>query len=199
MLNYWVIWFWIPNLGTPQPILPYPKYPLENGLINNPPLRSLPCLSNLASDLLATKTFVNSWELSRPFLKFRRKEMWVSRGQEKELKQGGEESIYGSLMAKLWHFQTPSCAVYGNMGCRVFKGGMQNQIDFWQKSISSEDVFVFCQLTWWRVNSHAPKLIFLNEKKIRKFPLIFDINYWLWNSDFGTCWHLATMSIHKIQ
>ena len=69
-------------------------------------------MSNLASDLLATKTFVNSWELSRPFLKFRRKEMWVSRGQEKELKQGGEESIYGSLMAKLWHFQTPSCAAY---------------------------------------------------------------------------------------
>ena len=71
----------------------HPKYPLENGLINNPPLRSLPCLSNLASDLLATKTFVNSWELSRPFLKFRRKEMWVSRGQEKELKQGGRRAF----------------------------------------------------------------------------------------------------------
>ena len=143
-LNYWVIWFWIPNLGTPQPILPYPKYPLENGLINNPPLRSLPCLSNLASDLLATKTFVNSWELSRPFLKFRRKEMWVSRGQDKELKQGREESIYGSLMAKLWHFQTPSCAVYGNMGYQVFKGGIQNQIDFGQKSILSKEFIVFC-------------------------------------------------------
>ena len=133
----------IPNLGTPQPILPYPKYPLENGLINNPPL---PCLSNLASDLLATKTFVNSWELSRPFLKFRRKEMWVSRGQEKELKQGGEESIYGSLMAKLWHFQTPSCAAYGNMGCRVFNGGDAKSDRFLAKiNIRvSKDFFVLC-------------------------------------------------------
>ena len=66
------------------------------------------------------------------------------KGSGKEAEARGEESIYGSLMAKLWHFQTPSCAAYGNMGCRVFKGGMQNQIDFWQKSIFLKEFFVFC-------------------------------------------------------
>ena len=32
------------------------------------------------------------------------------KGSGKGAEARGEESIYGSLMAKLWHFQTPSCA-----------------------------------------------------------------------------------------
>ena len=35
---------------------------------------------------------------------------------------------------------------YGNIGCRILKEGIQNQIFFVQKSISSK-VFIFCKLT----------------------------------------------------
>ena len=66
------------------------------------------------------------------------------KGSGKGAEARGEESIYGSLMAKLWHFQTPSCAAYGTMGCLVFKEGMQNQLDFWPKSIFSKEKIVFC-------------------------------------------------------
>ena len=64
------------------------------------------------------------------------------KGSGKGAEARGEESIYGSLMAKLWHFQTPSCAAYGNTGCLVFKGEMQIQIDFWQKSIFLKEFFL---------------------------------------------------------
>ena len=66
------------------------------------------------------------------------------KGSGKGAEARGEESIYGSLMAKLWHFQTPSCAAYGNTGCLVFKGEMQIQIDFWQKSIFLKEIIAFC-------------------------------------------------------
>ena len=36
----------------------------------------------------------------------------------------------------------------------------------------------------------APKLVFFNEKKLRKIQMIFDIENWLWKSNFGTFWHL---------
>ena len=32
----------------------------------------------------------------------------------------------------------------------------------------------------------SSKLIFFNEKKIRKIQMIFDLENWLWNSDLGT-------------
>ena len=41
----------------------------------------------------------------------------------------------------------------------------------------------------------APKFVFFNEKKIRKIPVIFDME----KSNFGTFWHLSTTPIHKIQ
>ena len=34
----------------------------------------------------------------------------------------------------------------------------------------------------------TPKLIFFNEKKIKKIPPIFDIENWLWKYDFDTFW-----------
>ena len=34
---------------------------------------------------------------------------------------------------------------YGNMGSQVLKGGIQNSLDFWQKSTNSKDIIVFCQ------------------------------------------------------
>ena len=36
-------------------------------------------------------------------------------------------------------------------------------------------------------------------KKIWKILLIFDIENWLWKSDFGTFWQIDTMSIQQIQ
>ena len=33
---------------------------------------------------------------------------------------------------------------------------------------------------------HAPKLIFFNEKKLRKIRIIFDLENWLWKSEIGT-------------
>ena len=45
----------------------------------------------------------------------------------------------------------------------------------------------------------APKLIFLSENKLRKIRIIFDIENWLWKSNFGTFWHLPTAPIFKIQ
>ena len=32
----------------------------------------------------------------------------------------------------------------------------------------------------------VPKFVFINEKKIWKIPMIFDIENWLWKSSFGT-------------
>jgi hypothetical protein len=34
---------------------------------------------------------------------------------------------------------------------------------------------------------------------MRKIPMIFDIETWLWKSNFGSFWHLPTISILKIQ
>ena len=36
----------------------------------------------------------------------------------------------------------------------------------------------------------APKLIFFNKNFFRKMQMIFDIENWLWISDFGTFWQL---------
>ena len=48
-------------------------------------------------------------------------------------------------------------------------------------------------MLWKNVNNkkYAPKFIFFNEKKIRKIPMIFDIENWLWKSNFGTFWHFT--------
>jgi hypothetical protein len=35
---------------------------------------------------------------------------------------------------------------------------------------------------------HSSKLIFFNEKKIRKIRMIIDVENWLWKSDLGTFW-----------
>ena len=42
----------------------------------------------------------------------------------------------------------------------------------------------------------APKLIFFNENCFGKICIIFDIESWLWKSDF---WQLTATSVHKIQ
>ena len=41
----------------------------------------------------------------------------------------------------------------------------------------------------------VPKLIFFNEKKIRKIRMIFDIENWLWKSDLGTFWRPLWTSV----
>ena len=43
----------------------------------------------------------------------------------------------------------------------------------------------------------APKLVFFNEKKMRKIQMIFEIGNWLWKSNFGTFWQLAIIQISK--
>ena len=43
----------------------------------------------------------------------------------------------------------------------------------------------------------APKLVFFNEKKMRKILMIFDIENWLWNSNFGTFWHSPLVQFSK--
>ena len=40
---------------------------------------------------------------------------------------------------------------------------------------------------------------YLMEKKLRKLRMIFDIENWLWKSNFGTLWHLPVSPINKIQ
>ena len=40
--------------------------------------------------------------------------------------------------------------------------------------------------------------VFFNEKNIRKIPMIFDVENWIWKS-FGTFWHLSITPILKIQ
>ena len=37
--------------------------------------------------------------------------------------------------------------IAGNLGCQTFKGGTQNKIDFWPKSISSKEIIEFRKLT----------------------------------------------------
>ena len=41
----------------------------------------------------------------------------------------------------------------------------------------------------------SSKLIFFNEKKIRKIRMIFDIENWLWKSDLGTFWRPLWTSV----
>ena len=45
----------------------------------------------------------------------------------------------------------------------------------------------------------ASQLVVFTEKKLRKIPMIFDIENCLWKSNFGTFWHLPTTPILKIQ
>ena len=40
------------------------------------------------------------------------------------------------------------------------------------------------------IKKYAPKLIFFNEKKIRKIQIIFVIENWLWKSEFFHFWQL---------
>ena len=51
-----------------------------------------------------------------------------------------------------------------------------------------------CQL-----QKSASKLMFFIDKKLRKIPMIFDIENWLWKSNFGTFCHLSITPILKIQ
>ena len=41
----------------------------------------------------------------------------------------------------------------------------------------------------------GPKLIFFNEKKIRKIRMFFDIEKWFWRSDLGTFWQPMWTSV----
>ena len=85
-----------------------------------------------------------------------------------------------------------SHAHYGNMGCGVFKRGVQNQKDFCIRinipkgnyRILSFGLMASCQkqgiilvILSKNVNNKkcAPKLVFFNEKKLRKIQIIFDI------------------------
>ena len=43
----------------------------------------------------------------------------------------------------------------------------------------------------------ATKFVFFNGKKISKIWMIFDIDNWLWKSDFGTFWHFPITPICK--
>ena len=45
------------------------------------------------------------------------------------------------------------------------------------------------------VQKPSSKLIFFNEKKIRKIRMIFDIENWLWKSDLGTFWRPMWTSV----
>ena len=47
-------------------------------------------------------------------------------------------------------------------------------------------------------NCRSPRKL-ADEKKLRKIPMIFDIENWLWKSNFGTFWHLPIVPILKIQ
>ena len=51
---------------------------------------------------------------------------------------------------------------------------------------------IWKMISWKYVNNKkcAPKLVFFNEK-MRKIQMIFDIENWLWKSNFGTFWQLA--------
>ena len=44
----------------------------------------------------------------------------------------------------------------------------------------------------------APKLIFFNEKKLRRIRIIFYIENWLWKPNLGTFWQLAVNPKLKI-
>ena len=39
----------------------------------------------------------------------------------------------------------------------------------------------------------APRLMFFSEKRLRKMPMIFDIENWFWKSKLGTFWHLRSL------
>ena len=45
----------------------------------------------------------------------------------------------------------------------------------------------------------ARKFVVFNENKNRKIRMVFDVENWLWMSDFGTFWHLPNSPICKIQ
>ena len=41
----------------------------------------------------------------------------------------------------------------------------------------------------------SPLIIFQWKRKMRKIQIIFDIEHWLWKSNFGTFWHLPVNPI----
>jgi hypothetical protein len=45
----------------------------------------------------------------------------------------------------------------------------------------------------------ASKMVFFNDKKLRKIPMIYDRENCLQKYNFGTFWHLSTTPILKIQ
>ena len=103
---------------------------------------------------------------------------------------------------------------YGSTGCGVFKRGVQNKKDFclrinklkgndWilkiglmgrcQKlSVIFESILRLILSKNFNKEKCAPKLIFFNEKKLRKIWIIFDTENGLWKSNFGTFWHFLT-------
>ena len=57
---------------------------------------------------------------------------------------------------------------------------------------------------WWYQEKSMTKVVvlfclFFNGKKFKKILMIFDIENWLWQSNFGTIWHLPTTPILNIQ
>ena len=66
-----------------------------------------------------------------------------------------------------------SCANarYGNLGCQLSKGGIQNKLDIWLK-----------------INIHLTNM----PNKIKKNQMVFDRKNWLWKLVFGPFWQLST-------
>ena len=75
------------------------------------------------------------------------------------------------------------------MGCRVFKWVVENWKDFCLKNNIPKGNYWILRI----------KVIFFNEKQLKKIPMIFYIENWLWKSNYGTFWHLPITPILKIQ
>ena len=112
---------------------------------------------------------------------------------------------------------------YGSMGCRVFQRGIQNWKDFRLKInipkgndwILRIGVVASCQKLGIILENKVIKKLMLSKmsitknvllnwyssmkKKLRKIRMIFDIENWLWKSNFGTFWQLAINPKLKIQ
>ena len=78
----------------------------------------------------------------------------------------------------------------------------QQGLDFSKKIIKMKIIFWFdfhrCSHGFSKNDNYkkpSSKLIFFNEKKIRKIRMIFDIENWLWKSDLGTFWRPMWTSV----
>ena len=100
--------------------------------------------------------------------------------------------------------------IYGNMGCWVFKWGDTKLERF--LAIPKENYWIlrigvmigvknwasFDKIKIFQNWCYKKMLIFFI-KKMKKIPMICDVENWLWKSNLGTFWHLPMTSIFKFQ